>query len=322
MNTVEDLASQRIQTSIATSFMRETETLGLARRHLRGPRPRILSFGCSAGLELATLRVLFPQGEILGCDVDEHALRVAQANVGHFAEVFHSSTAAIAARGPYDMICAFSSLCINPFPGLEKLHRQFPFSRFEELLAVLDAQLLPGGLLCLQNTIYPFGATAAARCYDPVRKRGASTLGFVALAHPAEGMVLAPVKTAMGRLLRIGNTDGITDWDLLDSVFLKRAAGEAPQVRWHETPRWSRGEEFATPFASWRTSNLDHFLGEDREGLFEIVDEFRAYRSVQDPTKALVEVTLRRRTLHSPTLVEVSTRGRLVTAAAAEDEEE
>ncbi|NKC30391.1 class I SAM-dependent methyltransferase [Falsiroseomonas selenitidurans] len=131
---------RRAQTNLSTSFLREILLLRVARQVLapQATPLRILSFGCSIGEELVTLRVLFPEAEIFGCDIDPLALKVAQARVGHLANVFKSDEAAIAARGPFDLICAFSSLCINPMPPAAVMQRQLPFSLFDDLVATLD----------------------------------------------------------------------------------------------------------------------------------------------------------------------------------------
>src|SRR5690606_36931167 len=73
-----------------------------------GGRPLgILSFGCSHGLELATLKACFPDASIFGCDVNESALADA-ARVHDSICVFKSVPEAIRAFGPFDIVFAMS----------------------------------------------------------------------------------------------------------------------------------------------------------------------------------------------------------------------
>src|SRR4051794_27615770 len=100
--------------------MREPELLQGARKWLESQpfdELNVLSFGCSIGDELASLKTLFPNARISGCDINPLALEVSQRTMGSFADVFHSSDEAILERGPYHLICAFSALCINPSPA-------------------------------------------------------------------------------------------------------------------------------------------------------------------------------------------------------------
>ena len=72
----------RAQESTATLINRYPNIFGflrtvMATRHgpdLGGETIRILSFGCSTGAEVLSVRAYFPDAEILGCDINTAAL--------------------------------------------------------------------------------------------------------------------------------------------------------------------------------------------------------------------------------------------------------
>jgi len=104
---------------------------------------RILSFGCSTGEECASLRLYFPQTEIIGADINRLNVwrarrKVRQPNI-HFV---YSSDATLAALAPFDAIFAmavFRKSGNNP--------AEYPFTHFVERIDFLDNLLAPGGCL-------------------------------------------------------------------------------------------------------------------------------------------------------------------------------
>src|SRR5690242_1769793 len=119
-------------------------------------RLKILSFGCSNGSELASLRCYFPEALLFGCDVNRAALRLASETLAtDEAVLFESSEDSIAAHGPFDIILAMSVLCRFPESrrqDLTNLTLIYPFRNFERTAELLTANLRTGGLLCLYNT--------------------------------------------------------------------------------------------------------------------------------------------------------------------------
>ncbi len=83
---------------------------------LGGGGLRILSFGCSAGLEMQSIRCYFPDAALFGCDVDVEVLSRARKALrkDRNARLFLSTPENIAAFGPYDIVMALSVLCRYP----------------------------------------------------------------------------------------------------------------------------------------------------------------------------------------------------------------
>lgn len=131
-------------------------------RELRGvERPRILSFGCSTGEEVFTLRRYFPEAELTGIDINPHAIDVAKRNLAKRGQeeavgmTFRcAGSLADEPEGHYDAILAMAVLRHG------ELHRLRPptctaflrFDKVERAVEDLARCLKPGGLLLVSNT--------------------------------------------------------------------------------------------------------------------------------------------------------------------------
>lgn len=257
--------------------MREADLLAVVKAHFGPERttPDVLSFGCSIGDELATLRIMFPGARLHGCDIHPTALAAAQASVGHFADVFTSSDEAVAARGPYDLICAFSSLCLNP-PPKGPFAAAFPFARFEQILDLFAAVLKPGGVLALYNTSYLLRHASAARTFDILRSDQIAKNGFVDLHAPDGARLLKALPTLVGRAHRVENRADLTDWDLVDCLFIRRD-GPGPSAVQTVAGYDPRPDVRRTEIAAWTRSELDTVPAEERQDLIEISRVFRLF---------------------------------------------
>jgi SAM-dependent methyltransferase len=190
---------------------------------------RILSFGCSVGFEMKTLRAYFPDASIFGCDTSSEALHRARRNLREDAGVvFYSTPQAIDAFGPFDIILAMSVLCQFPASTrLEDLTPLFPFRTFEMLTASLTRNLRPGGLFCLVNANYLFSALDAARQFRPVRSPLIHSNGFVD-KFAADGGRLTRIfrHKALSSHRPVG--PGLLDADLRDCIFEKFTTDTKP----------------------------------------------------------------------------------------------
>ena len=265
---------RRAQNHVHTHLFRRTDVLRTAQAQLGAPPDRklkVLSFGCSTGEEIVTLRSVFGDTAALyGCEIEPVALQEAVATTGHLATIFKSDRAAIRDHGPFDLINCASVLCLNPPTDMQKL---FPPAEFDELLAVLDGALLPGGLLALTNASYRLYDSPLAPYYDPVRSDIVFSSGFVNVyAHdrrPFLERIRRPSYVAFRRGVAFDMRD---EEELADSVFRKRLPGEEPAPRFLTLAPVP--EAFVEQFAFER-SNLMGLSAAQRVNAIEIVRHYR-----------------------------------------------
>jgi hypothetical protein len=149
---------------------------------LNGSRLRILSFGCSEGHEMQSIRCYFPHAMIYGCDVNKEVLRRARKATAtdRFAHVFFSEASSIVENGPYDLIFAMSVFCQYPeSKKVDNINALFPFALFRELAGVLCRNLNPGGIFCLMNSSYLFRDLDAGAGFVTVHSALQGGNGFI-----------------------------------------------------------------------------------------------------------------------------------------------
>ena len=185
---------------------------------------RILSFGCSIGFEMKTLRAYFPDASIFGCDTSIAALHQAKRNLREDPGIaFFSTPEAIDAFGPFDIILAMSVLCQFPASSqVDDLTPLFPFRTFEMLSTNLARNLRPGGLFCLVNANYLFSALDVAREFRPVRSPLIHSNGFVD-KFAADGHRLTTIFRRKSLFSHRPVGPGLRDEDLRDCIFEKSA---------------------------------------------------------------------------------------------------
>lgn len=214
------------QDAIATAYNRYPDvfrTVRIFADQYFGVKPlRILSFGCSSGQELATLRAYFPDAALFGCDVNEKAMREA-ARVSHDSRIFRSNPNAISAFGPYDVIFAMSVLCrFSKSKKAASIADIFSFDEFEGHIATLDSALNVGGLLCIHNANYLFSQSVVYPTYAPVRSPLIASNGFVDKWTATGTRISSVLKSDIGRehvLVNVPPT--LTDDDFRDVIFRK-----------------------------------------------------------------------------------------------------
>jgi len=181
----------QFQVSHASGYMRYANFYeAIPRLSLVPAAPRVLVFGCSTGQELNTVRFFMPDAQIFGCDITEAVVAEAQRTAPH-AEVFLSTDEAIAARGPFDLVCANSVLCRHPFPA-EPYCDVLPPADFERLLSLIVRNLAPGGLLLAYNCNYVIDDFDLAADLTPITLSSAWTGSFVPRVTLAGTVVARP----------------------------------------------------------------------------------------------------------------------------------
>lgn len=147
------------QDAAVTRMDRYPLLFGAVRDALCDRTHSILSFGCSSGEEVVSLRGYFPTARITGAEINKAMLarcRALPADPG--TSFIHSTRDGIAAHGPYDAIFCMAVLQRRPHwvesSGLADLSRHYPFARFAEEIMFLTSQLAPGGLLVVEHSQY------------------------------------------------------------------------------------------------------------------------------------------------------------------------
>lgn len=148
--------AQQLQTNNLTFLGRHWTEHRVLRRYFDSDRDlSILSFGCSTGEELLSMRALFPGARLFGCDVDWQNLLKARALLGNDALVFQSSDLAIQEHGPFDIILCNSVLLASGSAPKATPTGINP-TLWTDVVSFLDSALKPGGVLQIINSNIPF----------------------------------------------------------------------------------------------------------------------------------------------------------------------
>lgn len=143
------------QTSPLTAEERYPDLFDLAERRLPAAA-RILSFGCSTGEELSSLRKRFPDAMIIGAEINGRSRRIAAEKLIHDKGIALVPPSAI--DGDFDAIFALAVFQREPHKiaemDVENLSDFYPFERFDRTLSELVGHLRPGGILCVANAHY------------------------------------------------------------------------------------------------------------------------------------------------------------------------
>ena len=120
--------------------------------------PKILSFGCSTGEEVATLSTYIPHATFVGIDINTWCIK--KANRRYASEnrrFFHSLSPEFLSLQDFDAI-----FCLAVFQHPENRHNKnrrvsdYPFEQFENQLKELDHKLKSKGLLFIDHCDFNF----------------------------------------------------------------------------------------------------------------------------------------------------------------------
>lgn len=131
---------------------------------------KILSYGCSTGEEVLTLRRYFPNATIVGAEINKHSLEVCKSHKVDDKITFIKSTAKnIKKHGPFDIVFCMAVLQRTPDTitqqGITSLKDIYPFEKFENQIIELDGYVKKGGLLVSHFTQYDFIDTVVSNKY-------------------------------------------------------------------------------------------------------------------------------------------------------------
>jgi len=161
------------QNNHSTSYNRYPEIFNEIKEKIPKPN-KILSFGCSTGLECNTLsEIYYPNSKIIGLDINEKIIAENKSknkikNIEYYSKIDDLST-------DFDIIFVMSVLCKWPQPQLDK----YTFKTFTETLQYIDKLLNKNGYLCIYNSKYLFTETKLfKKKYEIVETKHVET-GFV-----------------------------------------------------------------------------------------------------------------------------------------------
>lgn len=136
-----------------------------------GPDRRILSFGCSTGEEVFSLRHYFPQATIRGIDINPRNIARARASLARRGDDRLSFAVAASAGGEgignHDAVFAMAVFRHGELGDFRPICSPLlRFAAFEQSLTELAACLKPGGLLFLRHANFRFQDTGLTRQFD------------------------------------------------------------------------------------------------------------------------------------------------------------
>jgi SAM-dependent methyltransferase len=143
---------------------------------------RLLSFGCSRGDEVFSLRKYFPAAAIKGIDIDPRNIelcfaRLTSANSRTTCFVAASDTQA-ETSGSYDAIFCLAVLCLGDLTtsGAQRSDPRLKFEDFDRMVADFARCLKPRGILVLHTTNFRFCDSSVAGDFDVVLEADAAQL--------------------------------------------------------------------------------------------------------------------------------------------------
>jgi hypothetical protein len=163
---------RQYQISTYTKFDRYPELFAQCKLYFQeSPPPRLLSFGCSTGEEVETLKFYMPHAQITGVDSNNWCIKVCRKKFINTGYVFYNSgSRKFLKRGNFDAIFCLAVLqrIENRNNKEKKVATGFTFDLFEQEIKVLDAKLKSGGLLIIDNCDFSFMDTTTASQYFPL----------------------------------------------------------------------------------------------------------------------------------------------------------
>lgn len=138
------------------------------------PQPRLLSFGCSTGEEVFSLRMYFPRATIKGIDIAATNIAACRRKLAATGDPgIEFAWAESAAGEPPESYDAIFCLAVFQHQALQDpkiltCERYLRFEAFEATVAGLARCLKPGGLLAIRHLDFRFSDTACRADFDAI----------------------------------------------------------------------------------------------------------------------------------------------------------
>nr|WP_298096659.1 class I SAM-dependent methyltransferase [uncultured Shinella sp.] len=144
-------------------------------------RPRILSFGCSEGLETLDILRVIPNAEVHGCDINRDALAVAAERCRDTGiSIYESTSSELRARGPFHAVVAMNVLVNWPASySLDEIGHLYPFKLFDDTITTIFDTLAPGGYLGVYNACFCVEHTRVGEQFEAVEQSVPKDNGWV-----------------------------------------------------------------------------------------------------------------------------------------------
>lgn len=167
------LKSKNVHQTTSLTFMdRYPEIFSECRDYFDGKENlKILSYGCSTGEEVLTLRKYFPTANIIGAEINKRSLAICRKlPVDEKITFIYSTLSEIQRHGNFDAIFCMAVLQRKPHviakKGISCLKKIYPFEKFERQIIELDELINPQGLLVVNFTQYSLWDTTVASKYE------------------------------------------------------------------------------------------------------------------------------------------------------------
>jgi len=160
-----------IQTSSATELNRYPKLFQIVAKELEPvSNPRILSFGCSSGEEVFSIKEYIPGAELSGVDINRRSISIAKKRdkAGAY-RFFHFRDDAWKSEMGYDCILALA--VFQKTDHWDSMRREsldvFTFDKFQQMTGQLDSMLKPGGLFVIDHADFSFLDLSISKKFTP-----------------------------------------------------------------------------------------------------------------------------------------------------------
>lgn len=196
------------QTTTLTAVNRYPEVFSSTREFFEDDNKiRILSYGCSTGEEVVTLRKYFPNAEIIGADINKNCLdQCRKKKLDSRIRFICSTDGNIRKNGPYDAIFCMAVLQREPHSHLARRTKNikniYEFSKFDQQLKELDRSLNENGLLIVHFTQYLVTESSISVRYKPYGN--VTQEKYIAPIYDRNGDMLVGAKAPNSIFMKVG----------------------------------------------------------------------------------------------------------------------